>query len=58
MKEIFESKKSKKTYQAPKVVAISLRPEEAVLGSCKASGASGPIGSACMSLGPCNTPGS
>jgi hypothetical protein len=33
---------SKKPYERPQVVTISLRPEEAVLGSCKISGGSGP----------------
>lgn len=32
---------SKKKYEAPHVVTISLRPEEAVLGACKVLGRSG-----------------
>jgi hypothetical protein len=45
-----------KPYEAPKVVRVSLRPEEAVLGHCKISGATGPIGT-CTALG-CFAPGS
>jgi hypothetical protein len=33
---------SRKDYESPKLVIISLRPEEAVLGHCKISGGSGP----------------
>jgi hypothetical protein len=46
-------------YEAPKVIRISLRPEEAVLGHCKVTGAAGPVATSCVSLiGPCRTPGS
>lgn len=41
---------SRKPYVPPRLVAISLRPEEAVLGNCKISGGSGPSGTA----GPCD----
>jgi hypothetical protein len=34
----------KKPYEPPKLVTISLRPEEAVLGHCKVSGGGGPSG--------------
>jgi hypothetical protein len=37
----------KQTYEPPKVVTISLRPEEAVLGHCKMSGSTGPVSSSC-----------
>jgi hypothetical protein len=40
----------KKTYEQPRVVTISLRPEEAVLSHCKMASASGPIGAACNLL--------
>jgi hypothetical protein len=33
---------SKKPYEPPHLVTISLRPEEAVLGHCKVMGATGP----------------
>jgi hypothetical protein len=33
---------SKKLYEPPQLVTISLRPEEAVLGHCKVLGATGP----------------
>lgn len=32
----------KKTYEAPSLTVISLRPEEAVLGHCKATNSGGP----------------
>ena len=32
----------KRPYQKPELVQVSLRPEEAVLGACKATTASGP----------------
>jgi hypothetical protein len=37
-------------YQPPKIVTISLRPEEAVLGHCKLSGSAGPTTSSCLVL--------
>jgi hypothetical protein len=36
-------------YEAPKVVRVSLRPEEAVLGHCKVNGSAGPVGGSCSS---------
>jgi hypothetical protein len=46
-------------YEAPKVIRVSLRPEEAVLGHCKVTGATGPVATSCRSvLGACRTPGS
>lgn len=48
----------KKRYEPPKVMVISLRPEEAVLGHCKNSGMSGPVGTNCTQVGSCRTPGS
>jgi hypothetical protein len=36
-------KDSRKPYEPPALTSISLRPEEAVLGSCKSNSASGPV---------------
>lgn len=52
---------AKKSYQAPEVVRVSLRPEEAVLGHCKVPGAAGPASgsSTCSKFGlRCNSLGS
>jgi len=46
-----------KEYTPPKLVRISLRPEEAVLGHCKVSGSAGPASASCTSVF-CRTPGS
>lgn len=48
----------KKKYEQPTVTVISLRPEEAVLGHCKNTGISGPVGTNCTAVGSCRTPGS
>lgn len=48
----------KKAYQPPRVVQISLRPEEAVLGHCKTTRSAGPISFSCSNLGACKTIGS
>jgi len=46
-------------YEAPKVLRVSLRPAEAVLGHCKVSGSAGAVSASCRNaLGPCRTPGS
>ncbi len=58
MKEELKQVKQKKRYDRPTVEVISLRPEEAVLGSCKFGGGSGPVSTSCRSLGPCNAAGS
>jgi hypothetical protein len=47
----------KKIYEPPQLAAISLRPEEAVLGHCKISGQSQP-GNICGVVGLCPTAGS
>jgi hypothetical protein len=52
-----EDRKPRKTYQKPKVQEVALRPEEAVLGSCKMAGTAGPASAACTDLS-CNTSGS
>ena len=48
----------RKTYESPRLVVISLRPEEAVLGHCKNPSTAGPVASSCTLIGPCQTPGS
>jgi hypothetical protein len=48
----------KKTYEAPRVATISLRPEEAVLGACKISGGTGPVSANCQPFGACPNQGS
>jgi hypothetical protein len=46
-------------YEPPKVIRVSLRPEEAVLGHCKVTGAMGPVASSsCRSFVSCRTLGS
>jgi len=58
MSEPNESEKNeRKPYEAPKLVRVSLRPDEAVLGHCKISGVAGPGNSSCSALF-CRTPGS
>jgi hypothetical protein len=54
MKQGFELNDARKPYEPPKVVAISLRPEEAVLGGCKTASVAGPVSFACTNLGGCN----
>lgn len=52
---------SRKRYQPPEVVRVTLRPEEAVLGHCKIPGAAGPASgsSTCSKFGlRCNSQGS
>ena len=41
---------SRKPYEPPKVMAINLRPEEAVLGNCKIGSTSGPVAVTCSTL--------
>ena len=48
----------KTPYQAPLVVRVSLRPEEAVLGHCKVSGSAGPASASCRSAFFCRSQGS
>jgi hypothetical protein len=42
---------SRKPYEPPKVMAINLRPEEAVLGHCKTSNSGGPASTMCVVCG-------
>lgn len=59
VKEEHKNVQQKKPYAAPQVVTISLRPEEAVLGGCKSSGARGTSGTSCNgNLGLCHPAGS
>ena len=49
---------TKGAYEPPKVIRVSLRPEEAVLGHCKVTGAAGPVSGSCVSVMACRTLGS
>jgi hypothetical protein len=49
---------AKAPYEAPKVVRVSLRPEEAVLGHCKITGGSGPVAASCRYPVACPSMGS
>jgi hypothetical protein len=49
---------AKGAYEPPKVIRVSLRPEEAVLGHCKVTGATGPVATSCRSVVACRTLGS
>jgi len=51
-------KDSRKPYEPPALVSISLRPEEAVLGSCKSSSISGPVHHTCSTIPKCAVLGS
>lgn len=54
----FENKSgARKPYEPPALVAISLRPEEAVLGTCK-NHSSGPGQASCSYIGGCRPVGS
>jgi hypothetical protein len=48
----------KKRYEKPEVTQVSLRPEEAVLGACKAGRVSGPGQARCSVPAPCSSLGS
>jgi hypothetical protein len=45
-------------YEPPKVMRVSLRPEEAVLGHCKVSGQAGPVSASCRGAVTCRSIGS
>jgi hypothetical protein len=53
-----EQAEPKAPYEAPKVIRVTLRPEEAVLGHCKITGATGPVASSCRFPVSCPTMGS
>jgi len=40
----------RKPYEPPTLIAISLRPEEAVLGSCKSTHFAGPVSGTCSAM--------
>lgn len=48
----------RKPYAAPKIIRVSLRPEEAVLGHCKISGSGGPVNPGSCTALKCSSPGS
>ena len=48
----------KAVYEPPKVIRVSLRPDEAVLGHCKIVGHAGPVSGSCRSVVACRTHGS
>ncbi|MGB2593203.1 MAG: hypothetical protein WBG02_09925 [Candidatus Acidiferrum sp.] len=48
----------KAAYEPPKVIRVSLRPEEAVLGHCKITGSAGPVSGSCISVLACRSIGS
>ena len=50
--------RQKKPYTKPEIRQVSLRPEEAVLGNCKTSGATAGPSSNCSASGHCSTLGS
>lgn len=56
-----EQKDGKRPYVKPEIKQVALRPEEAVLGACKASAGSagsGPGGGNCRTPVPCSSLGS
>ena len=57
MSEPNRESESKRPYEPPRVMAINLRPEEAVLGNCKIGNSAGPVASSCSTLH-CSTIGS
>jgi hypothetical protein len=48
----------KKAYEKPVVVRYPLKPEEAVLGTCKTSSGAGSNGGTCITVNPCTQLGS
>ena len=52
-----DAQPSKKIYTKPELRRVLLRPEEAVLGACKATGLAGPAGGNCLTQG-CSSLGS
>jgi hypothetical protein len=50
---------SAKAYEAPKIIRVSLRPDEAVLGHCKIPTSAGPAATGCgVAVGGCSSFGS
>jgi len=48
-----DSQKGKKPYVKPTLMKVRLKPEEAILGACKKTGANGPGANACFSAIAC-----
>jgi hypothetical protein len=48
-----DPQRKKRLYEKPQLVQVPLRPEEAVLGSCKTTSHIGPGASGCKSVSPC-----
>jgi len=53
-----QPKDSRKPYEPPALISVGLRPEEAVLGACKASSVSGPVSTSCSRIPSCRVVGS
>ena len=53
-----DQERGKKRYEKPEITQVSLRPEEAVLGACKAGKVSGPGQPRCAVPAPCSSVGS
>jgi hypothetical protein len=56
-----DDEREKQPYEKPEIKQVALRPDEAVLGACKASsgfGGSGPGGGNCRTPVPCSSLGS
>ncbi len=53
-----ETKEVRKPYLKPQVKRVLLKPEEAVLGSCKTAASHGPAQSNCRTPGKCKVIGS
>ena len=55
---LVKTEPKKEAYETPRIVRVLLRPEEAVLGSCKTASTSGPIQGTCNTPINCNVQGS
>jgi len=53
-----KSEGQSKVYEPPKVIRVTLRPEEAVLGHCKVSGSAGFAQATCNAVVTCRSLGS
>ena len=58
MEEQKKPERQPKDYEPPKVIRVTLRPEEAVLGHCKVSGSAGFAQSTCNAVVTCRSLGS
>lgn len=51
--------RQKRAYQKPALIQVALKPDEAVLGSCKTASSAGPGGAnSCQAFGTCSSLGS